>query len=435
MPCTKVHEIDVAAFVVDPRAREWAAFRDHFPLCPDCSREVARFATLTLALAGEAAGASAHLSEAEIVALAAPSSRLARDGRDRLEAHLAGCAPCRTELAVARSFDFSAISAPRKRLPRFGWRPALAAAAVVALAVPVGVLIWRQAHETHAIPNPQTAEVERSVPTAPVIEAPSQAEPEPEPIPEPIQVVEQHPVATPQPPSPSAPPQIRESPPETARPIQIAMLVPKEFPTYAPGALANTASVRIEGAARGSGAGAPVPEALGPAHVGASAHESPTLYWFLPQATSYSVELTVMLPGAVTPLLETTFQGPLDAGVYRVSLAEHGARLQPELDYRWFVALVLDPERRSRDVVTGAGIRYTPPDPGQSARLSAAAPERAAHVYAESGLWYDAFDQLSSWLEAEPNAAPLHDHRAALLEQVGLDAAAAFERRSAPATR
>jgi hypothetical protein len=213
------------------------------------------------------------------------------------------------------------------------------------------------------------------------------------------------------------------------------MLVPKEPPIYAPGALANTASVRLEGAARGSDAGASVPEALGPAHVGASAHESPTLYWFLPQATSYSVELTVMLPGAVTPLLETTFQGPLEAGVYRLNLAEHGARLEPELDYRWFVALVLDPERRSHDVVTGAGIRYTPLGSEQSARLSAAAPERAAHLYAESGLWYDAFDQLSRWLAAEPDAAPLHSHRAALLQQVGLDDAAAFEFRGAPGSQ
>jgi hypothetical protein len=358
VPCTKVHEIDVAAFVVDPRAPEWAEFRDHLPRCADCALELARFATLTLALAGEATGASAHLSEAQIVALAVPSSQVARDERDRLEAHLAGCAPCRTELAVARGFDFAAISAPRRRIPRFGWRPALAAAAIVALAVPVGALIWRQARETDPISSPPTAKVERSVPTAPaVVEAPAQAEPEREPRPEPIQVVKQHPVVIPRPPSPSSSPSIRESPPEPPRPIQIAMLVPKESPIYAPGALANTAPVRIEGAARGSGAGASAPEALGPAHVGASAHESPTLYWLLPEATSSSVELTVMLPGAVTPVLETTFQGPLEAGVHRVSLAEHGVRLEPLLDYRWFVALVLDPERRSRDVVTGAGIR------------------------------------------------------------------------------
>jgi hypothetical protein len=187
--------------------------------------------------------------------------------------------------------------------------------------------------------------------------------------------------------------------------------------------------------ARSLGAGAPTPEALGPAHVGASSHESPNLYWFLSEATSSPVEVTVVDPDAAAPLLETTLPAPLSAGVHRVSLAEHGVRLRPGVDYRWFVALVRDPERRSQDVVSGAAIRYTPPGPELDSRLSSAPPTRAAHLYAESGLWYDAFDQVSSWLATEPGAPLLRRHRAALLEQVGLGDAAAFERRSASGAR
>jgi hypothetical protein len=163
-----------------------------------------------------------------------------------------------------------------------------------------------------------------------------------------------------------------------------------------------------------------------------SAKESPSLYWFLPEATSLSVEVTVVDPDAVTPLLATTSSGPLEAGVYRVSLAEHGARLRPGVEYRWFVALVRDPDERSEDVVSGAGIRYASLEPELGARLAAAAPGHAAHLYAQSGLWYDAFDQLSSWLAEEPDVAVLREHRAALLDQVGLEDAAAFERRGSP---
>ncbi len=440
MPCTKAQEIDVAAFVVDPRAPEWAEFRDHFPGCAECSRAIAHFAALKAALAGEDVSASAHLSEAQIAALAEPSPRLASDERVRLEAHVAGCAPCRTELAVARRFDFAAIAGPRKAFSRIRRWPALAAAAVLALAVPAALQIWRNAQETRATPSPPTAAAEPSAPTRIVAEIPAQAEPEPSPVlpPAPIEIAKEVPVATPPVERPVADGPAAEAPlaeaekPEPPRPVLIAALVPTEPPLYAPGALATTASVRIESAARGSGAGAPAPQALGPAHVGATAHDSPTLYWFLPEATAHSVELTVTLAGTASPLLETTIPGPLEAGVHRVSLAEHGARLQPELDYRWFVALVLDPERRSRDVVTGAGIRYTPPGPEQSAHVSGASSARAAHVYAESGLWYDALDQLSSWLLVEPDAATLHSHRAALLQQVGLDEAAAFELGGAP---
>jgi hypothetical protein len=136
-----------------------------------------------------------------------------------------------------------------------------------------------------------------------------------------------------------------------------------------------------------------------------------------------------------TPLLETTLPAPLAAGVHRVSLAEHGARLAPGVDSRWFVAVVRDPERRSQDLVSGAAIRFTPPAPELGARLSSAPPASVAHVYAESGLWYDAFDRLASWLAAEPDTALLRSHLAALLEQVGQADAAAFERRGAPRGR
>ena len=52
--------------------------------------------------------------------------------------------------------------------------------------------------------------------------------------------------------------------------------------------------------------------------------------------------------------------------------------------------------------------------------LAAAEPGHVAHEYAAKGYWYDAFDQLTLWLEAEPRDARLLEHRAALLEQVGL---------------
>jgi hypothetical protein len=193
-------------------------------------------------------------------------------------------------------------------------------------------------------------------------------------------------------------------------------------------------SVRIGGGARSVGDGAPAPEALGPEHVGATSHESPSLYFFLPETTTSPVEVTVIAPGVVAPVLETTLPGPLAAGVHRVSLAEHGARLAPGVDSRWFVAVVRDPERRSQDLVSGAAIRFTPASE-LGARLASAPPASAAHLYAESGLWYDAFDRLASWLAAEPDTALLRSHLAALLEQVGQADAAAFERRGAPGGR
>jgi hypothetical protein len=166
---------------------------------------------------------------------------------------------------------------------------------------------------------------------------------------------------------------------------------------------------------------------LAPAHVGRTSHASPTLYWFLPEPTSLSVEVTVVDPADAEPLLERTLPGPVAAGVHALRLAELGVRLAAGVEYPWFVTLVVDAARRSNDVVSGGSIRYEP-----AAAVPGTPPERLAHAYAEAGLWYDAFDQLSTWLAAEPGAALLHAHRAALLEQVGLDEAARYERGGAP---
>ena len=457
MPCSRFQELDLAEFAVDPRAPEWAEFRDHFPRCVECSRDVARFGALAAALGVTGTSASAHPSDTKLLALARAPGDLARDERARLEAHLAGCAPCRTELTAARAFTFAKVAKAEKRR---GWlggigmalvpllrRPAFAAAMALVVAV-LALVLTRQARETRPLPSPPpVAQVQPAAPAPIVAETPPKAEAAPEsppappiePQPAPTQIAKQptaeKPAVAKQPTKRETPAPVEAPAPAPAAPIQIAALLPAESPLYAPGPLASGTSVRIGGDARNVAAGAPAPVALGPEHIGASAHESPDLYWFLPEATPLSVEVTIVDPDAEEPLFEQAIPGPIDAGLHRVSLAEGGARLRPGVEYRWYVALVRNPARRSEDVVSGAAVRYTPPGPELAGRLSTAPPASVANLYAASGFWYDAFDQLSSWLVAEPGAAVLHQHRAALLDQVGLADAAAFERRAGTGPR
>ena len=51
-------------------------------------------------------------------------------------------------------------------------------------------------------------------------------------------------------------------------------------------------------------------------------------------------------------------------------------------------------------------------------------------LYAESGLWYDVIDTLSAEIGSAPANRELREQRASLLEQVGLDQAAAYERQA-----
>jgi hypothetical protein len=172
-------------------------------------------------------------------------------------------------------------------------------------------------------------------------------------------------------------------------------------------------------------------EAVVPDRVGLTLEASPSLYWYARRDIAERVDLTVVDAGSARPVLETTLEGPFGKGLQRVDLARYGVTLEPGVQYQWFVALVRDPERRSKDSVAGGGIERVATSPELEARLAAAGERDAYRTLAESGIWYDAVDRLSRRIEAD-EAATLREERAALLSQVGLDEMASLERASVP---
>lgn len=142
-------------------------------------------------------------------------------------------------------------------------------------------------------------------------------------------------------------------------------------------------------------------------------------------------ELTLIEAKAIGPLLETRINTPVQPGVQCVRLADYGVRLSPGLVYRWFVALVVDPDNRSKDILAGGSIERIELPGAVSARLARASREEAPQIYAEAGLWYDALGAFSELIEATPNDPMLRNQRASLLEQVGLSEVAEYERRQA----
>jgi hypothetical protein len=158
-----------------------------------------------------------------------------------------------------------------------------------------------------------------------------------------------------------------------------------------------------------------------------TAHAQPALYWYLSAATSYPVELTVTSPQAVQPLLETRLQLPIQPGIHRVRLADHGIHLEPGRPYQWFVALVRDADQRSKDVVAGGMIEHQELPAPLRAQVQQAGTEHAAHLYAELGFWYDALAAVSQLVETAPQEPMFRKQRAALLEQVSLPEVAAYD--------
>lgn len=179
---------------------------------------------------------------------------------------------------------------------------------------------------------------------------------------------------------------------------------------------------RVGGGTRGVQREVFVLSVLAPDHTGLTVSEQPFLYWFISNPTSFPVELTVMDLQAVQPILETRIPPPVQAGVHRVRLADYGIRLSSGAAYRWYVAVVPDPDRRSKDILAGGVIERVEVPEGIKSKLAQAGNAELPFLYAEAGLWYDALRAISELIEAAPQDHELRKRRAALLAQVRLPA-------------
>ncbi len=184
---------------------------------------------------------------------------------------------------------------------------------------------------------------------------------------------------------------------------------------------------RVSGGARGENGIEATLFALVPNHLALTTQAQPSLFWFQSKPAKAKFELTVVEPKKPKPLLSLTSQDADKPGIHRIKLARYKVELQPDVTYEWSVAIVPDPENRSKDVIAKGVIkRIKPPDNLATVGEKANDLERAA-AYAQAGVWYDALDAISNAIEANPTDASLREQRASLLKQIGLTQAAALD--------
>jgi len=163
-------------------------------------------------------------------------------------------------------------------------------------------------------------------------------------------------------------------------------------------------------------------------HTGLTIQEQPVLYWYLSQETRHPVEVILTDPQSVKPLLAIRLNAPLQPGIQRVRLADYNIHLAPGVLYKWSVALVRDAAQRSHDVTTTGTIERIEPSSELRRQPVQANTIAAARLYAINGLWYDAMAALSELIDTRPQDTAVRQQRAAVLEQEGLTAAAAYDR-------
>lgn len=148
MSCRRAFDVDLREFLARPRAPELRDFRDHYPLCRDCSAEVRAWTELDLQLRAP----GDHPAPELLLRFEAGGGGLADEQRASVSDHLERCASCRDELRALRAFDRAGRPrAPARRplMPRvlsglrwLVWQPAVAYALVLALLIPVVLTRW-----------------------------------------------------------------------------------------------------------------------------------------------------------------------------------------------------------------------------------------------------------------------------------------------------
>jgi hypothetical protein len=174
---------------------------------------------------------------------------------------------------------------------------------------------------------------------------------------------------------------------------------------------------------------------LAPEHIGQTASEAPSLYWYLskiPESGGFEFWIGAVDAGFVpdqpndTPAGEVSdtwiqidLPSPNQPGLQRILLSDYGVELEAGVDYSWTISwtIALGP-----DAHAGGWIKRVELPASVAKRLDEGSLGEVPAIYAEAGLWYDALSSLLELVSDHPNNESLRTARLELLRQGGLEA-------------
>lgn len=219
-----------------------------------------------------------------------------------------------------------------------------------------------------------------------------------------------------------------------AQPTVIAAGSPKsseEQPLYSP-PKKITPRARVGGDVRGTDGTDPEVKALVPDHVGLTIKETPVVNWFVSKPTSHEVVVTLRDDRSPKAFQEKTIAAPKQPGIYTINFKELGFVLEPNVQYRWFVSVIRDPNQHSNNPVAGGVIERCEFNACvmELNPVLTCSSEEDVMKNARAGLWYDAMGCLCSLIDADPKNDKLRRLRARLLKDVGLNGVAEWDLRA-----
>ena len=131
----------------------------------------------------------------------------------------------------------------------------------------------------------------------------------------------------------------------------------------------------------------------------------PTLYWYQSKEAPTHCEVTLTEPKNPKPLLSLNSAAPTPAGIHELRLSKTKVELKPGVVYRWSIAVVVDPQNRSQDIIANGVIKRVDVPADLKAKLDQASDADKPALYAESGIWYDALQAISDQIAKDPGKA------------------------------
>jgi hypothetical protein len=189
------------------------------------------------------------------------------------------------------------------------------------------------------------------------------------------------------------------------------------------GELNGILPIRIGGGSRGGAADDLSVETLVPDQVALTTQGRPSLYWYQSKAAKTQCEVTVTEPKNPQPLLLLKSSAPTPAGIHAIRLTKFKIELKPNILYRWSIAIVVDPQNRSQDIIANGIIKRINPSPELAEKIGHASDSDKPALYAENGIWYDALQSVSDQIDRAPQDASLRQERVELLKAVGMNGA------------
>jgi len=203
-----------------------------------------------------------------------------------------------------------------------------------------------------------------------------------------------------------------------------------QIPLYTP-PKKLTPRARVGGGSRGKDGNDSLIVALVPDHVGLTVKKTPVLNWYLKEPTTYPLVFTLIDNSSIMPLYEGPIPTPTHQGIYSINLKDWDLTLEPDVQYRWYISAIRNPERHGPDLVAGGMIeRCEFSACVLTTEVILSCDQDSVHQNAIQGFWYDAMACLCSLIDSNPSDQGLRRQRAGLLNQIGLTKVAEWDLRS-----